>query len=113
MGCVPSSRSANAGQKIPLLKKPSPWQCNPPINLSRLRKMRQEFWETRIEGRQVMWETLKAVAETGDDELRNSIVQSAGITVPNGDLTECYDELGYKYELPNYILTDPTNLIQE
>jgi hypothetical protein len=66
-------------------------------------------------------------------------VESAGVIVSNADLTLCYDERGLvldfvivfilsivfrsfmrtinisgaKYELPKYVLSEPTNLVQD
>lgn len=34
-------------------------------------------------------------------------------THPSGTLTECYDELGNRYQLPVYCLAPPVNLISE
>eukprot|EP00002_Diphylleia_rotans_P010230 TRINITY_DN2062_c0_g1_i1.p1 TRINITY_DN2062_c0_g1~~TRINITY_DN2062_c0_g1_i1.p1 ORF type:complete len:120 (-),score=21.88 TRINITY_DN2062_c0_g1_i1:117-476(-) len=93
------------------IKQPKPWSAAPVINTAQLERMRREFWETRIEGRQVVWETLKGVVDEPETDMKILILQSAGIVVIDGDLSEVYDELGAKYELPNYILSDPTNLV--
>lgn len=34
-------------------------------------------------------------------------------SLPNGNLSMCYDELGNKYEIPPYCLSRPTNLVSE
>lgn len=31
----------------------------------------------------------------------------------SGTLTECYDELGNRYQLPVYVLSGPTNMMEE
>jgi len=36
-----------------------------------------------------------------------------GCRLPSGNLTLVYDELGNKYEIPPYCLSDPSNLVQE
>lgn len=40
-----------------------------------------------------------------------SVVNCANISLPHGTLLDCYDELGTRYQLPVYILSAPTNLI--
>lgn len=59
-----------------------------------------------------IWDALRAAAEA-DLSLSQTIVDSAGIIVSNPDMTLCYDERGAKYELPKYVLSEPTNLIRE
>ncbi|KAK4748100.1 hypothetical protein SAY87_014686 [Trapa incisa] len=59
-----------------------------------------------------IWDALRAAAEA-DRNLAQAIVDSAGVIVQNPDLTICYDERGAKYELPKYVLSEPTNLIQD
>uniref|UniRef100_A0A453FGC8 DC-UbP/UBTD2 N-terminal domain-containing protein n=1 Tax=Aegilops tauschii subsp. strangulata TaxID=200361 RepID=A0A453FGC8_AEGTS len=82
--------------------------------------MREEFWDTtpHYGGQKVdfidtkIWDALRAAAEA-DLSLAQPIVDSAGIIVSNSDMTLCYDERGAKYELPKYVLSEPTNLIWE
>ncbi|MEQ2159346.1 Ubiquitin domain-containing protein 1 [Goodea atripinnis] len=83
-----------------------------------LRSKRDEFWDTApaFEGRKEIWDALKAAAvalESNDHELAQAIVDGANITLPHGTLTECYDELGNRYQLPVYCLAPPVNLISE
>ncbi|KAL9309568.1 putative Ubiquitin domain-containing protein [Arabidopsis thaliana] len=60
----------------------------------------------------LIWDALRAAAEA-DISLAQAIVDSAGVIVQNTDLTVCYDERGAKYELPKYVLSEPTNLEEE
>lgn len=84
-----------------------------------------------------IWDALRVAAEA-DLGLAQAIVDGAGVIVQNPDLTICYDErgsrpsldfasinvveyclliedvyviAGAKYELPKYVLSEPTNLI--
>lgn len=96
-----------------------------------------------FEGRKEIWDALKAATvalECNDHELAQAIVDGASITLPHGEeevdfhqnifshfhpflylfpppftgtLTECYDELGTRYQLPVYCLAPPVNLISE
>uniref|UniRef100_A0A452Q7I2 Ubiquitin domain containing 2 n=1 Tax=Ursus americanus TaxID=9643 RepID=A0A452Q7I2_URSAM len=51
--------------------------------------------------------------ESNDHELAQAIIDGANITLPHGALTECYDELGNRYQLPVYCLAPPINMIEE
>lgn len=43
-----------------------------------------------------------------------SIIDAAGVTVPTGDLCEgCYDEAGGLYRLPQCIVSDPDNIVDD
>ncbi|XP_034148476.1 ubiquitin domain-containing protein 1a isoform X2 [Esox lucius] len=83
-----------------------------------LRSKRDEFWDTApaFDGRKEIWDALRAAAvaiDLNNLELAQAIVDGACITLPHGTLTESYDELGNRYQLPAYILAAPTNLISE
>jgi len=45
--------------------------------------------------------------------LAQAILDGANISVPNGFLTECYDELGTRYQVPIYCLSYPINIVKE
>lgn len=40
-------------------------------------------------------------------------MDGASVSVPNGYLTECYDELGARYQVPIYCLSYPINIVKE
>nr|XP_009935977.1 PREDICTED: ubiquitin domain-containing protein 1 [Opisthocomus hoazin] len=88
------------------------------MTAGQLRSKRDEFWDTApaFEGRKEIWDALKAAAyavEANDHSLAQAILDGASITLPHGSLTECYDELGNRYQLPVYCLAPPVNLILE
>ncbi|KAH7682072.1 hypothetical protein IHE45_05G099500 [Dioscorea alata] len=96
------------------VSKPNPWAYTKPITRTELMKMRDEFWDTapHYGGHKEIWDALRAAAEA-ELSLAQSIVDSAGIIVASADMTTCYDERGAKYELPKYVLSEPTNLIHD
>ncbi|KAH0701485.1 hypothetical protein KY285_015763 [Solanum tuberosum] len=110
MGCSGSKENEAAKQ----IRKPKPWKHSEPIMRAQLVQMRDEFWDTapHYGGRKEIWDALRAAAES-DISLAQAIVDSAGIIVQAPDLTICYDERGAKYELPKYVLSEPTNLIRD
>ncbi|CAN1150137.1 Ubiquitin domain-containing protein 1 [Linum perenne] len=136
MGCAGSSiAKADGGNKK--VKKPKPWKHSQPITRAQLVMMRDEFWDTapHYGGRKAcsveialdkriifqnatvvclseIWDALRAAAEA-EVALAQAIVDSAGVIVQSEDMTICYDERGAKYELPKYVLSEPSNLISD
>ncbi|KAG6600497.1 ubiquitin domain-containing protein 1-like isoform X1 [Cucurbita pepo subsp. pepo] len=132
MGCVGSSQT-NGDGSTKKIRKPKPWKHPQPITRSQLTQLRDEFWDTapHYGGRngspvsnifvpvlksswffREIWDALRAAAEA-ELSLAQAIIDSAGVIVQNADLTVCYDERGAKYELPKYVLSEPTNLIRD
>ncbi|KAK8936166.1 hypothetical protein KSP39_PZI013767 [Platanthera zijinensis] len=113
MGCFASTPSKGEDNDK-RIQKPKPWEHPQPISTTELRRMRDEFWDTapHYGGQKEIWDALRAAVEA-DVSLAQAIVDSAGVIVANSDMTVCYDERGAKYELPKYILSEPTNLIHD
>ncbi|KAK9706837.1 hypothetical protein RND81_07G155200 [Saponaria officinalis] len=113
MGCASSRDNGDSsdGKKI---CKPKPWKHSEAITREQLNKMREEFWDTapHYGGTKEIWDALRAAAES-DLSLAQAVIDSAGVIVQNADLTVCYDVKGAKYELPKYVLSEPTNLIHD
>ncbi|GAQ78711.1 Ubiquitin domain-containing protein [Klebsormidium nitens] len=112
MGCAGSKSKEKAGSQV---RKPKPWKHPTPITRGELKKMREEFWDTapHYGGQREIWDALRVAAE-GDPAFAETIIESAGIILPNGgDLSTCYDERGAKYDLPHYVLSDPVNLVKD
>eukprot|EP00735_Rhodelphis_limneticus_P004647 TRINITY_DN16268_c0_g1::TRINITY_DN16268_c0_g1_i1::g.3112::m.3112 TRINITY_DN16268_c0_g1::TRINITY_DN16268_c0_g1_i1::g.3112 ORF type:complete len:117 (+),score=4.08,sp/Q6DG43/UBTD2_DANRE/44.44/4e-19 TRINITY_DN16268_c0_g1_i1:166-516(+) len=116
MGCASSTHTQDDQIVSKKVRLPPHWSSQTPLSLQQLERQRDEFWDTRVEGQQLIWETLKAAVEASwtNLELANTIVESAGIIVASnsGDLSLCYDERGGKYEIPVYALRDPSNLVR-
>lgn len=117
MGCWPSKPTRGDKAKPPKqtgFKRPE-WKSDEPWDEKKLRSKREEFWDTQpaYGGAREIWDTLKAVVEDLDNPNNTMILESAGITLPGSrDLRVAYDERGAKYDLPNYVLSEPTNLIR-
>lgn len=112
------TQGKRGGRNEPLKKDKLKWKSDYPMTEGQLRSKRDEFWDTApaFEGRKEIWDALKAAAvalECNDHELAQAVVDGANITLPHGSLTECYDELGNRYQLPVYCLAPPVNLITE
>ncbi|PKU83371.1 ubiquitin domain-containing protein 2 [Dendrobium catenatum] len=113
MGCAGSSQSKGE-DNTKKVRKPKLWKHPQSITMSEIKRMREEFWDTapHYGGQKEIWDALRAAAES-DVNLAQTIVDSAGIILANTDMTTCYDERGAKYELPKYVLSEPTNLIRD
>ncbi|XP_032806711.1 ubiquitin domain-containing protein 2-like isoform X1 [Petromyzon marinus] len=106
------------GRNQPLRKERPKWKSEFPMTEGQLRSKRDEFWDTApaFEGRKEIWDALRAAAyafECSDYDLAQAIADGANISLPHGTLTDCYDELGNRYQLPVYCLVPPVNLITE
>mmetsp|Transcript_11591 Transcript_11591/g.31224 ORF Transcript_11591/g.31224 Transcript_11591/m.31224 type:complete len:148 (-) Transcript_11591:89-532(-) len=125
MGCVLGSekgaergRRGERGERVAWdghVREAAAWSVEPAITTEQLERLRREFWETRIEGREEMWQALRAAAEADSDELRDEFVKAAGIRPASrtATLLSCYDERGALYEVPIYCLRAPENLDAE
>ncbi|XP_065217865.1 ubiquitin domain-containing protein 1 [Planococcus citri] len=110
--------SASARKNHPLCHEVIRWKSDVPLTEGQLRSKRDEFWDTApaFEGRKEIWDALRAASvalEVADYQLAQAILDGAGISVPNGFLTECYDELGTRYQVPVYCLSYPLNIVKE
>lgn len=113
--------SANGGpprKNHPLCHETIRWKSDVPLTEGQLRSKRDEFWDTApaFDGRKEIWDALRAAtvaAENTDFQLSQAILDGANISVPNGFLTECYDELGTQYKVPIYCLSYPINIVKE
>ncbi|GJQ88138.1 hypothetical protein Trydic_g13144 [Trypoxylus dichotomus] len=110
--------SGSTRKNHPLCHETIRWKSDVPLTEGQLRSKRDEFWDTApaFEGRKEIWDALRAAAvaaETKDYELAQAILDGASVSVPNGYLTECYDELGARYQVPIYCLSYPINIVKE
>ncbi|KAA8498121.1 Ubiquitin domain-containing protein 2 [Porphyridium purpureum] len=107
-----AGRVAGVGAWDGHVRSVAPWRVEPAVTRAQLERLRNEFWETRVEGREEMWQALRAAAEADTDDLRDEIVKAAGIrpAAANATLLVAYDERGALYEVPIYCLRDPDNL---
>eukprot|EP00730_Choanoeca_flexa_P019361 TRINITY_DN9448_c0_g1_i5.p1 TRINITY_DN9448_c0_g1~~TRINITY_DN9448_c0_g1_i5.p1 ORF type:complete len:286 (+),score=60.78 TRINITY_DN9448_c0_g1_i5:1167-2024(+) len=73
----------------------------------------QQFWDTTpmLEGRQEIWNALRAAANSDDHDFAQTILASAGVRLPDGTLRVAYDELGNIYRLPMYCICMPDNVL--
>ncbi|PHH61663.1 hypothetical protein CDD81_8074 [Ophiocordyceps australis] len=93
---------------------------------SQLDAERAAFYDTRVTGRPEIWQTIRAalsvLAHPETDEgveldglaTAQSILSAAEISLPTGDLVNgAYDSLGNFYQMPAWLVADPTNLAHD
>lgn len=56
-----------------------PWKVEPAVTSAQLERLRNEFWETRVEGRQEMWQALRFAAEADSVRSMLAMVKSRGL----------------------------------
>jgi len=71
-----------------------------------LKKKRQEYWETRVEGKARMWLALKSACEANDAEAVG-FLRAAGLKLVNKSLQMAYDSHGDKYDVPIFCINEP------
>ncbi|XP_018012022.1 ubiquitin domain-containing protein 1 [Hyalella azteca] len=108
--------SRGVGKNVSLRHEAVRWKSDLPLTEKQIQDKREEFWDTApaFDGRKEIWDALKAAAtafESEDYGLAQAIVDGANITLPYGGLTDCYDELGTRYQLPVYCLSLPVNVV--
>ena len=81
-----------------------------PINLAELKKVRENFWTSRIEGDEKIWDTLKNICN--DESLKENDIQEilkvSGIIPYRNCINIVYDSKGALYEIPNYCINQPS-----
>ena len=120
MGCCPSKPSDAPALTTPVqplpFGSPPPWRHDgpKPLTAAGLARLREEFWATASTygGVGIIWQALRAATEA-DLPTARLILEAACVTVPGADLSTAYDERGFLYELPLFLLSAPTNLAEE
>ena len=79
------------------------------ISLSQLNKLREDFWSSRIEGNNEIWELLHVICSDNslnEEEIEN-IMKDGGIIPYKNCINITYDSKGALYEIPNYCINEP------
>lgn len=96
-----------------LYNKPPPQHAHQqPNNRTNGQRKRDEFWDTQPHygGAREIWDALRAAAAL-DAATARAVLDAAEVKVMRRDMSVSYDARGFRYELPNYVLSDPTNLL--
>ena len=79
------------------------------ISKEELKKKREAFWGTRVEGNKQTWNFLKEICEMQEGEENNleAMLKAYDLTPYKNCINVSYDALGALYEIPNYCIHDP------
>lgn len=79
------------------------------ITLEKLQKVRDDFWTSRIEGDNEVWELLHAICndQTLSDEDIMEMLRAGGVIPYKDCINVVYDSKGAIYEIPNYCINVP------
>ncbi|XXQ32889.1 DC-UbP/UBTD2 N-terminal domain-containing protein [Plasmodiophora brassicae] len=117
MGSCCSSRAARqrgVNADGPAMWMNDEWESSmPAMTMEELTKKRLEFWDTRTSGAPEMWQAIRTAIEADTVEIANVICEAAGLSPFRADKrsTFCFDERGYRYDLPDYVVTTPVNVL--
>ena len=85
-----------------------------PSSQAELQQRRKEFFGTRVEGSKEMWAALRSVSEAEDPAFGDTVLQTAGLSPYKLDaeqkLVYTYDQSGFRYEFPVFVLYAPGDL---
>ncbi|KAF6260522.1 hypothetical protein COO60DRAFT_1294336 [Scenedesmus sp. NREL 46B-D3] len=120
MGCFNSKEAVDEQAARPKKEAPTKqysrprWKSREPLSAAKLQRMQDEFWDTQPHygGDKAMWDAIKAACVSEDMATTRLILDTAGIIVARHDMTIMYDERGGKYELPKYVLCEPSNMLR-
>ena len=98
----------------------------PPWTRSLLERERIAFFDTRVTGRQEVWDALKLACEfqrQGRVAEAQGILDAANVTSPQGRIAiekhkhkrpgGVYDERGEIYDVPDWIVVDPGDIVED
>ena len=64
----------------------------------------KEFWDTRVEGNENVWNILKQACTEPDPSAVTTLLKRNNLSMPQGLLQQVYDERGHRYDLPPFVI---------
>ncbi|KAF2120840.1 hypothetical protein BDV96DRAFT_641494 [Lophiotrema nucula] len=84
---------------------------------SRLQKERGDWWDTRVTGEQIVWETLRSMCDLvqkGEVEEAQAILTASGCTCPSGEIWRgIFDERGVLYKMEDWVVVEPYGVVED
>lgn len=84
---------------------------------TQLRREREDFFSTQVTGHKEIWDAIRQITEflrQGNLADAQGIMTAVGLTSPTGRLEEgAYDERGVLYRLPQEVVSDPLNVLDD
>ena len=80
-----------------------------PVSKEELKRRREAFWGTRVEGNEQVWQFLKEICELppNEDENIKPMLEANEITPLKHCINVTFDRGGEVYEIPNYCINEP------
>lgn len=64
----------------------------------------REYWETRVDGSPLIWGVLQQACAEPDPAKAETLLRAYGLKLTNGLLQQSYDERGFRYDLPHFLI---------
>jgi hypothetical protein len=80
-----------------------------PVNKDDLERKKKEFWSSRTEGNQQIWQFLENICSSPDieEDFIKEYLNAAGVSPYCDCINITYDNQGFIYEIPNYCINEP------
>ena len=79
------------------------------VSAEELARKRAEFWETRLEGTELAWAALKFSIGSSSYDEKLERLSSAGLKLIGKSIQMSYDDAGFKYDLPAFVINQPSD----
>ena len=86
-------------------KQTPAWQCF--VSPEELKRKREEYWNTRLEGTPEAWQTIKAAIEEKDDATAAAILKAADLNMANNTIQDIRDRRNRRYIIPLFVIHEP------
>jgi hypothetical protein len=71
------------------------------------KRWREQFWDTRVEGKPEIWEAIRQCCEAPDDATARALADANGLILENDLIKFCYDSTGASYKTPIACINEP------
>ncbi|CAD8191030.1 unnamed protein product [Paramecium pentaurelia] len=68
---------------------------------------RKEFWESRVEGEKVYWQSIQKAIEEQDEANALAILNACDLKLVNNSIQLLYDNSMHKYDVPIFMINEP------
>eukprot|EP00127_Corallochytrium_limacisporum_P005069 Clim_evm24s198 gene=Clim_evmTU24s198 len=95
-----------------IITLPPEWAAENEMTREELQRKRRQFWTTvgSLNGRKEIWDGLKSAVEARQHSHAQAIINALRVYLPKGNLSLVIDDRGVQYNIPDYCLSEPTNL---
>jgi hypothetical protein len=104
-----------SGQRSDIRSLAVVWQSHNATTRVEIDRMKREFWETVqvYGGDPVVWQTVRDAIESKSLQQTQEAVRKLDLILIDCSLSNFYDQTGFKYEIPPFCFSYPSNLTNE